>query len=383
MLLAVLPAAGQQSRIYQEGGAWVEETSGTLPASSTLSVRLAIGNVSVSGGSQPNITYVLKKRVGAGESAARRTFSQFGFRASTMGDTAVLEGTWSDASPRHFNSELTVQVPRAIEAVKLMTHGGNEVVTGINGRVEASTLGGNVRLDQIGGNVNAMSGGGNVDVGTASGDLTIKTGGGNIRIQSARGKIMTSSGGGNIVVGQGAQAVTANTGGGEIEVRRCEGELQANTAGGSLDVGHIGGRAVLHSGGGSIRLNAANGPVIATTGGGGIELYNLGQGAEVRTGGGEIVAEFLGSNFTGSALQTPAGDIVVYLGPALKASIRASVELANGHHIKSDFPDIRVRSEGGQYGPQTIFAEGNLNGGGPLLRLVTTSGNIDIRRAKK
>ncbi len=383
VLLAALPVAAQQQRVYQESGAWVEETSGSLPASSTLSVRLAMGNVSVSGGGQANITYRLRKRVRSDESAARRAFSQFRFNAGKAGDSAVLDGAWSGGSSRYFNSDLAVQVPRGIELVKMVTHGGNENVTGINGRVEVSTGGGNVHLDDIGGAINAMSGGGNVEVGTANGDLVVKTGGGNIRIKSAKGRIVTSSGGGNIEIGQGEQAVSAITGGGEIDVRQCGGELQANTGGGSLDLGHVAGKATLRSGGGSIRLNGANGPVSANTGGGGIELFNLGQGAEVRTGGGEIVAEFLGNSFTGSTLQTPAGDIVVYLGPALKASIRASIEIANGHRIRSDFSEIKVTTEGGRYGPKTAFAEGNLNGGGPLLQVLTTSGNIDIRRAKK
>ncbi|MFB3814445.1 MAG: DUF4097 domain-containing protein [Terriglobales bacterium] len=383
MLALVFPVAAQQ-RTYREGATWVEETSGFIPSSSALSVRLGMGNVSVTGGPQPNITYQLKKRVRTdSESAARRQFEQFRFTAGKSGDTAVLEGVWSGGRARYFTAELSVQVPRGTGLVKLVTHGGNESVVGVNGRVEATTGGGNVRLDQIGGPVHAVTGGGNVEVGSANSELTVKTGGGNIRINSANGRVISTTGGGNIIISQAAQAVTASTGGGDIAVSRSGGELMANTGGGSLELGHVGGKAVLRSGGGSIRLAGANGPVIADTGGGGVELHGLTQGADVRTGGGEIVAEFLGANFGGSTLQTPAGDIVVYLGPELKASIRASIQLATGHRIHSEFPEIRVNSEGGQYGPKMVFAEGNLNGGGPTLRVITTSGDIDIRRAKR
>ncbi len=378
-----IPAAAQQTRVYREGGAWVEESGGSVPAASTVVVRMAAGNVSVQGGNNANISYALKKRVRAqSEADARQQFDRLHFNAGRSGDSVVFSleapGHW-----RSLSADLNVQVPRSMELVKASTQGGNESVTGINGRAEVMTAGGNIHLDDIGGAVTATSAGGNVDVGTLGGDLMLKTGGGNIHITSVKGRIVTSSGGGNILIGSATQGVSAQTGGGDIDVKQCGGELSAQTGGGTLDLGQIGGRSNLQSGGGSIRLAWANGPVLANTGGGTIELFGLTQGAQVQTGGGSIVAEFLGGNFTGSALQTPAGDIVVYLGPALKANIRASVEFADGHHIRSEFPDIKVSSEGGQYGPKSLFAEGSLNGGGPVLRLRATSGSIDIRRAKK
>jgi hypothetical protein len=111
---------------------------------------------------------------------------------------------------------------------------------------------------------------------------------------------------------------------------------------------------------------------------------NLSQGAKVETGGGGITAEFLGNKgFTGGTLQTPAGDIVVYLSNDVKATVKASVDVASGRSIRSDFSDIKVTAEGGQWGPKTYYAEGNLNGGGPVLRIHTTTGSIELRRAKK
>jgi hypothetical protein len=53
--------------------------------------------------------------------------------------------------------------------------------------------------------------------------------------------------------------------------------------------------------------------------------------------------------------------------------------LANGHNIQSEFPGIQVTSVGGQWGPKTVTAEGSLNGGGPLLKVSTTTGNISFR----
>jgi len=63
--------------------------------------------------------------------------------------------------------------------------------------------------------------------------------------------------------------------------------------------------------------------------------------------------------------------------------VRASVDLGNGHHITSDFPDIHIAGEGGQWGPRTLSAEGKLNGGGPVLKVRTTTGNIWFKRANQ
>jgi hypothetical protein len=42
-----------------------------------------------------------------------------------------------------------------------------------------------------------------------------------------------------------------------------------------------------------------------------------------------------------------------------------------------------VSSEGGGYGPKTVTAEGQLNGGGPVLKVRTNSGNVNFRRVSQ
>jgi hypothetical protein len=81
-------------------------------------------------------------------------------------------------------------------------------------------------------------------------------------------------------------------------------------------------------------------------------------------------------------LETGVGDITVYLVSNISMTIRASIEAANGHNITSDFPEIKIASEGGQWGPKLVSAEGNLNGGGPVLKVRTSMGNIYFRRAQ-
>jgi DUF4097 and DUF4098 domain-containing protein YvlB len=137
----------------------------------------------------------------------------------------------------------------------------------------------------------------------------------------------------------------------------------------------------VETGGGSIMVNSAKGLVHAETGAGRIALEGV-PSANVETGSGGIEARFVaGADRSDSSLETAVGDIVLYLPQNLNVRVRASIEAANGHSIHSDFPEIRVAAEGGQWGPKTVTAEGALNGGGPAIKLSTTTGDIWIRRA--
>jgi hypothetical protein len=120
----------------------------------------------------------------------------------------------------------------------------------------------------------------------------------------------------------------------------------------------------------------------ANSGAGSIELYGV-PSARVETGAGGIKVKFIntGAEQTDSVLETSGGDITVYIAADVAMSVRATVDLGNGHHITSDFPDIHIASEGNQWGPRTLSADGKLNGGGPVLKVRTTSGDICFRRA--
>jgi DUF4097 and DUF4098 domain-containing protein YvlB len=141
----------------------------------------------------------------------------------------------------------------------------------------------------------------------------------------------------------------------------------------------------METGGGSMRLGWAKGVVNAETGAGRIELNSI-SAARAQTGAGGILAKFTSASGerADSVLETSAGDIVVYIAPDVAMTIRASIDLANGHKIMSDFSDIRVSSEGGDWpGPKSFSAEGKLNGGGPTLKVRTTTGDIKFLRASR
>lgn len=380
----VSQAQAQETKVSREGGSWAQEVTGSLAAVKNLRVKVDMGSVVVRGGQQQGINYVFHTRYGtSSEQEARKQFEQYKVTAYVKGDTAWITGDWQGGHhPRHFSGEFSVMVPREMALVKLETEGGNVDATSLGGRVEATTGGGSIRLDDIGGGVNAETGGGSIEVGTVNGEMGLHTGGGSIEVRQANGKVIAETGGGSVEIQSCAQGAMIETGGSSITVRHCNGKVKASTGGGSVDLSDVGGPAEIETGGGSIRLSSAKGHVHAETGGGGIELYGV-PSATAETGAGGITVKLVnnGGERRDSDLETGAGDITVYIASDVAINVRASVDMGNGHRITSDFPDIHVSSEGGDWGPKTLTAEGQLNGGGPWLKVHTSTGDICLKKA--
>jgi DUF4097 and DUF4098 domain-containing protein YvlB len=383
MLVLLAPLAlAQETHIAREGGAWGQEVTGSLATVKNLRVKVDMGSVVVRGGQQQGINYVIHTRsFTSSEQDARRQFESYKISAYVRGDTAWIVGDWQGGHPRKFSGEFTINVPREMGWVKLETEGGNVDAVGITGRVDAESGGGSMHLDDIGGGVNAETGGGSINVGTISGDIGLHTGGGSIEVHHANGKIVAETGGGSVEIQSGSQSASIETGGGSIEVKQCSGKVKVSTGGGSIDLGDIGGPAEIDTGGGSIHLTSAKGHVSAQTGGGGIELFGV-PSARAETGAGGIVVKLVntGAERRDSVLETSAGDITVYIASDVAISVRANVDMGNGHRITSEFPDLHITSEGDQWGPKTLTAEGKLNGGGPVLKVRTSTGDIRFKR---
>lgn len=381
--VAGLPARAQETKVTREGGAWGQEITGTLAGVKSLRVKVDMGSVVVRGGQQQGISYVAHTRYKtSSEQDARRQFELYKISAYVRGDTAWIVGDWQGGHQRKFSGEFTINVPREMSWIKLETEGGNVEATGIAGKVEAESGGGSMHLDDIGGGLNAETGGGSIEVGTIGGEIGLHTGGGSIEVRRVNGKIIAETGGGSVEIQDAGQGASIDTGGGSIEVRQCAGKVKVSTGGGSIDLGDIGGGAEIETGGGSIHLTSAKGHVSAQTGGGDIELYGV-PSAHAETGAGGITVKLVNArgDRTDSFLETNAGDITVYIASDVAVNVRASVELGNGHRISSDFGEIHIGSEGDKWAPKTLTAEGSLNGGGPLLKIRTTSGDICIKRS--
>lgn len=379
--LASVPALSQESKIYRESSSWGQEITGELGNARILRIKVQSGSIRVQGGAQSGIHYVIHRHAyTSSEQQARRQFETHKVEAYVRGDTAFITANASGTLSK-CGGDFVINVPRNIELAKIETEGGSVNATGLDGRAEISSGGGSIHVDDINGAVTAETGGGAIEVGNVGSDVRLQTGGGNIKVGSAKGKISAESGGGSLVILSGLQGAILETGAGSIHVEKCVGAVRATTGGGSVDLGDIGGAAEIESGAGSIRLASAKGPVRVETGGGSIQLDGV-PSVRAETAAGGIVAKLISSagTRTDSTLETTAGDITVYLADDLPVTVRASIELANGHTIRSDFADIHVSSEGGNWGPRTVTAEGQLSGGGPVLKVQTSSGNINFRR---
>ena len=358
--LAAVAQTGN-TRFYRSGQEWIQEVTGKLPAAKMVRVKSSAGSIHVQGAQQPDITYVVRERVrAASEEAARREISRMKFTTFASGDTVLLKADCEGDG--RGSIDFDVQTPRQTAALKLETNGGQVSAENLAGKVAANTGGGRIHLDKIDGPIAVASGGGQIDIGTVGSDVAVSTGGGSIHIGSAAGSVVASSGGGDLRVGSG-KLMTLETGAGSIQVSKCEGQLKAETGGGAIDLSEI------------------EGPAVIDSGGGGIKVAGIRKGLRAETGSGPIVARLVRGKLTDSRLETAVGDIIVYVPEGLGVTIRAAVEVARGEGIRSDFPELKI-TRSGSFGPREVFAEGKLNGGGPILHVHTASGNIQFLKAR-
>src|SRR5438105_8237910 len=114
-----LTSQAQESKIFQDGRYWVEETSGSISSARNLRVVADAGSVKIQGAGQSNVTYVIRKRVAAGsEQEARRQFEKFRVNASNYGDTALIKGTcMSDTGRSRLSVNYEIVTPQSLGLV--------------------------------------------------------------------------------------------------------------------------------------------------------------------------------------------------------------------------------------------------------------------------
>ena len=59
--------------------------------------------------------------------------------------------------------------------------------------------------------------------------------------------------------------------------------------------------------------------------------------------------------------------------------MQASVDAGQERSIETDFPELKIKSEG-DFGPRETYATGAINGGGPILKINTNTGSIQIKK---
>ena len=181
-------------------------------------------------------------------------------------------------------------------------------------------------------------------------------------------------------------SVEAHSGSGSLNIRRAGG-LRASTGSGGVTADTITGTFHATTGSGSIRITSAAGPVTAKSGSGGIEITQTGRGdVAVSSNSGTVRVRGVRGGVDAS---TSSGGL--HIAGEMTADWRLS---ASSGHVTVDLPrgqrfDLDANSNSGRIEldfPVTVTGRverrsirGPVGGGGPLLRVRTSSGGISIQ----
>jgi DUF4097 and DUF4098 domain-containing protein YvlB len=151
-----------------------------------------------------------------------------------------------------------------------------------------------------------------------------------------------------------------------------ESNLVLRTANGEVRVAGIRGNVDAATTNGDVRVENVKGNLDLLTTNGEVRLSDLEGGANAHTTNGSIVAEMRKLGPSGwVSLGTTNGNVETYFANDLKATLKATT--TNGQ-VSIDFPMTRE-------GVMTSkMIQGTIQGGGAKITLVTTNGNVEVRR---
>jgi DUF4097 and DUF4098 domain-containing protein YvlB len=178
--------------------------------------------------------------------------------------------------------------------------------------------------------------------------------------------------GGGITVGDLGGKVTARTSGGSIKLGKIGAEINAHTSGGGISVDEARGPATLKTSGGSIAVGRVAGPAELSTSGGGIKIESVEGSIQAHTSGGSVHAGIAGPLKEDSSLSTSGGSVSVKVAKTVAFRLDAAT---SGGGV--DASGLTLTLAKGSRGRHALAGE--VNGGGPLLKLRTSGGSIVVR----
>lgn len=145
--------------------------------------------------------------------------------------------------------------------------------------------------------------------------------------------------------------MTARTDGGSIHVRDVGGDLEATANGGSIGATRVNGKVMVRANGGSVEIDESTDAIDAKAAGGSVAAYISKQ----PRGDCRLIAE--------------AGNVELRLPESIAINIDAS---CSAGRLSSDF------SLNGHQDEDRL--KGTINGGGPLVMVRASAGNIYLRK---
>lgn len=183
--------------------------------------------------------------------------------------------------------------------------------------------------------------------------VDLNTSGGDIELESINGK------------------ARLRTSGGDLKIARVDGEVDGGTSGGNITLHEGTAKVRLTTSGGDIHVDRAGGEAELSTSGGDIEINSVRERLTASTSGGDIKASIEGALNGDCTLATSGGEVVVAVDKEAAFDLKAHT---SGGHV--DAAGITITIEKG--GLRKSSLAGKVNGGGPLLRLGSSGGNIRL-----
>jgi DUF4097 and DUF4098 domain-containing protein YvlB len=165
--------------------------------------------------------------------------------------------------------------------------------------------------------------------------------------------------------------VDFTSGAGNVEITEVDGRIDGRTGAGNIVLESIRGIVDVTSGAGNIDVDGDISRADVHTGAGNVSLYGLTGAVEANTGAGNVFAEITRQPERDSNLSSGAGNVTVRLSRDIGVYVDATAALGSAD---CDFP---LKVEGKWL---TKSFEGEVNGGGPELRMHTGVGNVALRR---
>ena len=157
--------------------------------------------------------------------------------------------------------------------------------------------------------------------------------------------------------------------GGSLALGNVNGPVTARADGGSLAIGNVGGDLEATSNGGSVAAGRTNGKVMARANGGSIAIAEATDAIDAKAAGGSVAAYISKQPRSDSRLIAEAGNVELRLPESIAINIDASCSAG------------RLSSEFSLYGHQDDERlKGAINGGGPLVMVRASAGNVHIRK---
>ncbi|MDA8528888.1 DUF4097 domain-containing protein [Opitutaceae bacterium] len=184
--------------------------------------------------------------------------------------------------------------------------------------------------------------------------------------------VNTRTSGGDIEISDLTGEVVARTSGGDIEVGHINGPVDLNTSGGDIKIRHAVGEVKAHTSGDNVRVEDAEGSVNAGTSGGNIYIGRVIGQLNASTSGGNVSARLQGPLLVDAVLSTSVGEVTAWVDEDIGFHLDART---SGGGVKAD--GITIKIDSGGAGKSKLV--GDVNGGGPTLKLRSSGGNVKIR----